>query len=71
LFRHAVPPSSALPRVAANRNRPQSMLSQNSQASSGLENIVWRNSSFSTSTIDSPRRLTISDDDTAQRVVCF
>ncbi|VDM54607.1 unnamed protein product, partial [Angiostrongylus costaricensis] len=68
-MRHAVPPSSALPRVAANRSRPQSMLSQNSQASSGLENIVWRNSSFSTSTIDSHRRLTISGDDTAQRVV--
>ncbi|KAJ1352140.1 hypothetical protein KIN20_008340 [Parelaphostrongylus tenuis] len=67
-MRHAVPPSSALPRVAANRGRPQSMLSHNSLASSGLDNVAWRNSSFSTSTTDSHRRLTISDDDTAQRV---
>ncbi|RCN48425.1 hypothetical protein ANCCAN_05573 [Ancylostoma caninum] len=68
-MRHAVPPANAVPRVPVNRSRPQSTASYNSLASSGLENIVWRNSSLSTSTSDSQRRHTLCEDDTAPRVV--
>ncbi|KJH43983.1 hypothetical protein DICVIV_10001 [Dictyocaulus viviparus] len=66
-MRHAVPPSSAFPRVAA-RTRPQSMMSYNSLASTGIESITWRNSSISTNTSDSQRRLTLSENDTTHRV---
>ncbi|EYC03477.1 hypothetical protein Y032_0093g2611 [Ancylostoma ceylanicum] len=67
-MRHAVPPANAVPRVPVNRSRPQSTASYNSLASSGLENIAWRNSSLSTSTSDSQRRHTLCEDDTAPRV---
>ncbi|CAJ0609304.1 unnamed protein product [Cylicocyclus nassatus] len=70
-MRHAVPPSNVVPRVPVNRSRPQSTASYNSLASSGLENIAWRNSSLSTSTSDSQRRHTLCEDDTAPRVASF
>ncbi|VDP61283.1 unnamed protein product [Heligmosomoides polygyrus] len=66
-MRHAVPPPSAIPRVVVNRSRPQSTASYNSLASSGLENITWRNSNVS-STSDSQRRHTLCEDGTFQRV---
>ncbi|EYC03478.1 hypothetical protein Y032_0093g2611 [Ancylostoma ceylanicum] len=70
-MRHAVPPANAVPRVPVNRSRPQSTASYNSLASSGLENIAWRNSSLSTSTSDSQRRHTLCEDDTAPRVASY
>uniref|UniRef100_A0A1I7WWR3 EF-hand domain-containing protein n=1 Tax=Heterorhabditis bacteriophora TaxID=37862 RepID=A0A1I7WWR3_HETBA len=71
-MRHPLPPSGvygAAPRVAVARSRPHSTASYNSLASSGLENIAWRNSSLSTSTADSQRRNTMCEEDSTPRVV--
>ncbi|KAK6009021.1 hypothetical protein OSTOST_26084 [Ostertagia ostertagi] len=66
-MRHAVPPANVVPKVMV-RRRPQSTASHNSLASSGLENIAWRNSaSLSTSICDSQCRNTLCEDDPAPR----
>ncbi|VDL72335.1 unnamed protein product [Nippostrongylus brasiliensis] len=66
-MRHAMPPSSTVTKVAANRPRPQSTNSYHSLASSGLENVTWRNSSLSINT-DSQRRQTRHEDDTSPKM---
>ncbi|CAD6187341.1 unnamed protein product [Caenorhabditis auriculariae] len=57
-------------RVQVVRNRPHSTASYNSIASSGLENIAWRNSTISNGTTDT-RRNTYYDEEDSPRVVSF
>ncbi|CAI2356728.1 unnamed protein product [Caenorhabditis sp. 36 PRJEB53466] len=61
-------PPSNIQRVQAIRSRPQSTASYNSLASSGMENIQWRNSVMSSVTPDN-RRHTLYDDEDTPRVV--
>uniref|UniRef100_A0A1I7TBZ2 Uncharacterized protein n=1 Tax=Caenorhabditis tropicalis TaxID=1561998 RepID=A0A1I7TBZ2_9PELO len=61
-------PPSNIQRVQAIRSRPQSTASYNSLASSGMENIQWRNSVMSSVTPDN-RRHTLYDEEDNPRVV--
>ncbi|CAB3399736.1 unnamed protein product [Caenorhabditis bovis] len=61
-------PPNNIQRVQVVRSRPQSTTSYNSLASSGMENVHWRNSVMSSVTPDT-RRHTLYDDDDSPRVV--
>lgn len=60
-------PPSNIQRVQAIRSRPQSTASYNSLASSGMENLQWRNSVMSSVTPDN-RRHTLYDEEDNPRV---
>ncbi|CAI5456072.1 unnamed protein product [Caenorhabditis angaria] len=61
-------PPNNIQRVQVVRSRPQSTTSYNSLASSGIDNVQWRNSVMSSVTPDS-RRYTLYDDEDNPRVV--
>ncbi|UMM40037.1 hypothetical protein L5515_016825 [Caenorhabditis briggsae] len=61
-------PPANIQRVQAIRSRPQSTASYNSLASSGMENIQWRNSVMSSITPDN-RRHTLYDEEDNPRVM--
>ncbi|CAJ0935304.1 unnamed protein product, partial [Mesorhabditis belari] len=67
-LRHPLPPPGQPQKIAVPGRRPMSTNSYNSVASSGLENIVWRNSVMSSSNSDSTRRNTICEEDASPRI---
>ncbi|CAJ0583193.1 unnamed protein product, partial [Mesorhabditis spiculigera] len=69
-LRHPLPPPGQQ-KISVPGRRPMSTNSYNSIASSGMENIVWRNSVMSSSNSDSTRRNTICDEEASPRIVGF